>query len=110
MPSLAPVTPRAASRALEPARAPQGESAAASTPDVRPLPAKPPAEATLARKVAPGLAIAASSIVLTLLDRVYASATGEVFSLGPLRTSSVAALLLLGGLAYAGRALLTARR
>ena len=109
-PSLAPVTPRAAgSRAVEPLSATAGEPSPAQAR----LPAvasKPPAETPLARRMAPGLAIAASSIVLTLLSRVYASATGEVFSLGPIRTSSVAAVLLLGGLAYAGRALLTARR
>lgn len=110
VPSLAPVTPRAApSRALEPSRAAPGEPAL-PVPMPTSVTAKPLAEPPLARRLAPGLAIAASSIVLTLLDRVYAAATGEVFSLGPIRTSAVAALLLLGGLGYAGRVLLAARR
>ena len=105
VPSLAPMTPRAALRTTDPARV-----TSSAPPEPRPVVSQPPVERTLARRVAPGLGIAASSIVLTLLDRVYASATGEVFSLGPLRTSQLAAALLLGGLAYAGRELLTARR
>jgi hypothetical protein len=44
--------------------------------------------------------------LLTLLDRVYAAIHGEVFSLGPLRTSTLAALLLVVGLGLAGRELL----
>jgi hypothetical protein len=53
---------------------------------------------TLARQLAPGIAMAAASVVLTLLDHVYASYSGEVFSIGPLRTTWIAALLLVGGL------------
>jgi serine/threonine protein kinase len=109
MPSLAPLSPRAAGRALEPPAAPAAGSSSAP-PVVRTTAStKPSVEPTLARKLAPGLAVAGSSIVLTLLDRAYAAATGEVFSLGPVRTSSIAALLLLGGLALAGRELLARR-
>jgi serine/threonine-protein kinase len=59
------------------------------------VPSSPP---TLARRLAPGIAMAAGSVVLTLLDHVYASFSGEVFSIGPLRTTWIAALLLVGGL------------
>jgi hypothetical protein len=55
---------------------------------------------TLARRLAPGVAMAASSVVLTVLDHVYASLSGEVFSIGPLRTTWIAGLLLLGGVGF----------
>jgi hypothetical protein len=58
------------------------------------------------RRLVPGLAVAGSSIVLTLLDRIYVAVTGEVFTLGPLKTSMVAAVLLVGGLALGGREVL----
>jgi len=66
-----------------------------------------PVEHALARRLLPGSALVASSILLTALDRVYASAAGEVFTLGPVRTSWVAAALLLGGLALCTRELLS---
>jgi serine/threonine-protein kinase len=73
----------------------------------RPPPPPPRKElAPLGRRLIPGLAVAGSSIVFTLLDRVYAAVTGEIFTLGPLKTSALAAVLLLGGLALAGRELL----
>lgn len=64
---------------------------------------------SLARRLAPGGALAASSIVLTLLDRAYAASTGEVFALGPLRTSWIAAALLVGGLGWCARELFSQR-
>ena len=67
-------------------------------PVVMPKHAPPSAPPTLARRLFPGVAMAAGSVVLTLLDHVYASYSGEVFSLGPLRTTWIAALLLIGGL------------
>jgi hypothetical protein len=75
-------------------------------PPPRSSPTPPKAPIPLARRLLPGLAVAGSSIVLTLLDRVYAAVAGEVFTLGPLKTSMLAALLLLGGLALVGRELL----
>jgi serine/threonine-protein kinase len=65
---------------------------------------------TLARRLAPGIAMAAGSVVLTLLDRVYASVSGEVFSIGPLRTGWIAALLLVGGLGLVAMRLVAARQ
>jgi eukaryotic-like serine/threonine-protein kinase len=69
-------------------------------------PARAKALEPLARRVVPGLAVAGSSIGLTLLDRIYVAITGEVFALGPLKTSMVAGVLLVVGLALAGRELL----
>jgi serine/threonine-protein kinase len=60
----------------------------------RPVPSAPP---TLARRLLPGIAMAAASVLLTLLDHIYASFSGEVFSIGPLRTTWIAVLLLVGG-------------
>jgi serine/threonine protein kinase len=68
---------------------------------------RPPAARSLLRRLAPGLSLASASVVLTMLDRVYAASAGEVFSLGPLRTSWVAAALLLGGLGLCARELFT---
>ena len=61
----------------------------------------------MTQRLVPGLALVASSIVLTLLDRLYAAFAGEVFTLGPLRTSYVAAALLVGGLGLVVRELLS---
>jgi hypothetical protein len=80
-----------------------------SRPPPPPVSSPPPrgkAPAPLVRRLVPGLAVAGSSIVLTLLDRIYVAVTGEVFTLGPLKTSMVAAVLLVGGLALGGREVL----
>jgi serine/threonine-protein kinase len=99
--SLAPVTPRPA-RPEPASRPPDPQSS--SPPATR---ASAPVERPLARRLLPGSALVASSILLTALDRVYASAAGEVFTLGPVRTSWVAAALLLGGLGLCVRELLS---
>jgi serine/threonine-protein kinase len=100
-PSLAPVTPRPARPAL--ATRPS-DSRSSPAPAAR---ASEPREPSLARRLLPGSALVLSSIVLTVLHRVYASASGEVFSLGPVRTSWLAAALLLGGLGLCARELLS---
>jgi len=64
-------------------------------------------ERSLLRRLMPGLALAATSVVLTMLDRAYAASAGEVFSLGPLHTSWIAAALLVGGLGLCARELFT---
>lgn len=64
-----------------------------------------PVRKPLLRRLMPGAGLVLASVVLTFLDRVYAAATGEVFSFGPLRTSYVAAALLVLGLALAVREL-----
>jgi hypothetical protein len=70
----------------------------------------PTAPPTLARRLAPGLALAAASVVLTLLDHLYAAMSGEVFSLGPFRTTWIAALLLAGGVALVAMRLAALRQ
>jgi len=76
---------------------------------LQPSPVPPSAPPTLARRLAPGLGAVVASIVLTVLDRVYAASTGEVFSLGPLKTSLLAGLLFVGGLVLVGRELWSER-
>ncbi|HEX6275964.1 MAG TPA: protein kinase [Polyangiaceae bacterium] len=110
-PTLAPASTPAHGSSAPPstAQAPAGisldpgsgrqQKADLSAPVVMPRPSVATAPPTLARQLAPGIALAAASVVLTLLDRIYASMSGEVFSLGPLRTTWIAALLLAGGVA-----------
>jgi len=107
-PSLAPSSLRPSPPPAEPPKPPNGDRA--STPSlVRPSSSQPPVERSLTQRLAPGLAVAASSIALTLLDRLYAAFAGEVFSLGPVRTSWLAAALLVGGLGLVVRELLSGR-
>ena len=96
-PAVAP--PRSAST-------PDGELPAVAMPRP-PVPSAPP---TLARQLAPGVAMAAASVVLTVLDHVYASVSGEVFSIGPLRTTWIAVLLLVGGLGLVAMRLVALRQ
>jgi serine/threonine-protein kinase len=102
-PSLAPLTPRPASRPepteRKPAVAEGSPAPPLSRPSVR-------VERTLGRRLVPGVALAVTSVLLTLLDRAYAAAAGEVFSLGPVRTSWIAAALLLGGVGWCARELM----
>jgi hypothetical protein len=73
----------------------------------RAVPSAPP---TLARRLAPGIAMAVGSVVLTLLDHLYASVSGEVFAIGPLRTTWIAVLLLVGGVGLVAVRLVTLRQ
>ncbi len=82
-------------------QAPPGEQQAVQRHST-PAPSVPP---SLARRLAPGLGAVVASIALTALDRIYASSTGEVFSLGPIKTSLVAGLLFVAGLVLVGREL-----
>jgi hypothetical protein len=110
MPSRSPAP--AAAPLVSPAGAPplsvpaaQDAARRSSRPPPAPLVIAKPAvaPASLARRLAPGLGIAAGSIVVTLLASVYAAATSEVFSLGPIKASTIAALLLVVGLGLAAR-------
>jgi serine/threonine protein kinase len=101
-PSLAPISPRAGLRA-EPPPAREDDPGRSAPPVSRPAPPEP--KRTLMRRLTPGLALAGASIVLTVLDRIYASVAGEVFSLGPMRTSWLAAALLVAGLGLCAREL-----
>jgi eukaryotic-like serine/threonine-protein kinase len=65
-------------------------------------PSPPPAAAVdqpLFRRLAPGIVLVALSIVITIADQTYASATGEVFSLGPIRPTWIAGVSMLAGVA-----------
>jgi serine/threonine-protein kinase len=94
--SLSPAPPPMATPSLQPlSRDPAGVELRAAV--AMPRPVVPSAPPTLARKLAPGVAMAVASVLLTVLDHVYASFSGEVFSIGPLRTPWIAALLLVGG-------------
>jgi eukaryotic-like serine/threonine-protein kinase len=106
-PSLAPLSVRATPLAAEPPKAPDAERA--SIPGLARPSSQPPAEASLTKRLLPGAGLAVASILLTLLDRIYAAFAGEVFSLGPLRTSWLAAALLVGGIGLIARELLTRR-
>ncbi|HWP05453.1 MAG TPA: serine/threonine-protein kinase [Polyangiaceae bacterium] len=105
-PSLAPLSPRAAPK-LPDSPPPDAGERTSAPPVVRTSTPLPESEPPLLRRLAPGLALAASSIVLTLLDRMYAAFAGEVFTLGPVRTSWLAAALLVGGIGLAARELLS---
>jgi serine/threonine protein kinase len=110
-PALGLPAPRHAPGAAAPLRPPQtmAEAIRSSRPPPPPVSPRPPPQkepVPLARRLVPGLAVAGSSVVLTLLDRVYVAVAGEVFTLGPLKTSMVAAVLLVGGLALTGREVL----
>lgn len=94
--SPVPPSPRSPAGHPEPMMAPPAGRVSATTEVDR---KSPKAELSVMRRLGPGLAVASSSIVITLLDRAYAAVTGEVFTLGPLRTSWIAGLLLLAGLA-----------
>jgi serine/threonine-protein kinase len=73
----------------------------------RSVPSVPP---TLARRLAPGVSLAGASVLLTLLDRLYAATSGEVFSLGPIRTTWIAAVLLAAGVGLVGLRLVALRQ
>jgi len=105
-PSLAPLSPRPGLKGPDSPLPPAGDRNSAP-PVVRPSTPLPEPDPPLVRRLAPGLALAAGSIVLTLLDRMYAAFAGEVFTLGPFRTSWLAAALLVGGLGLVTRELLS---
>jgi hypothetical protein len=111
VPSLAPVSPRPGLRAEAQAAHADGTKAGSAPPlRTQPEHAGPfrqrPLERPLLLRLVPGAALVAASVLLTVLDRVYAAATGEVFSLGPLHTSWLTVALLLGGLGWCARELL----
>jgi len=111
VPASSAASPRLSSRppAVAPGRSastPDGELPAVAMPRA-PVPSAPP---TLARQLAPGIAMATASVVLTVLDHVYASVSGEVFSIGPLRTTWIAVLLLVGGLGLVAMRLVALRQ
>jgi eukaryotic-like serine/threonine-protein kinase len=76
------------------------------------MPRSPPPveiERSLALRLVPAFAVGGASVALTLFDRVYAAVQGEVFTLGPLRTTWIVGILFLAALALAVRELLSRR-
>ena len=71
------------------------------------MPAQPEQrpEAPLSRRLAPGIVLLCASIILTVVDQTYAGSSGEVLTVGPLRATWLAALLMLAGVTALGLAL-----
>lgn len=56
-------------------------------------------DATLVQRLLPGGLVLGGAIVVTILDQVYSAVSGEIFTIGPLRTSVLAGLVMLLGVA-----------
>jgi len=56
-------------------------------------------DATLVQRLLPGGVVLGGAIVVTILDQVYSAVSGEVFTIGPLRTSVLAGLVMVLGVA-----------
>jgi eukaryotic-like serine/threonine-protein kinase len=56
-----------------------------------------PPHASLVERLLPGGALLGSAILVTILDQVYSSISGQVFTIGPLRTSVLAGLVMAVG-------------
>jgi hypothetical protein len=59
----------------------------------------PEAEATILERLLPGLVILGGAVLVTILDQVYAAIAGSVFELFGLRTSVLAGLMMVAGIA-----------
>jgi hypothetical protein len=55
--------------------------------------------ATLVERLLPGGLVLGGAILVTILDQVYTAVSGEIFTIGPLRTSVLAGLVMLLGVA-----------
>lgn len=55
--------------------------------------------ATLVERLLPGGLVLGGAILVTILDQVYSAVSGEIFTIGPLRTSVLAGLVMLLGVA-----------
>ena len=53
--------------------------------------------ATLVERLLPGGLVLGGAILVTILDQVYTAISGEIFTIGPLRTSVLAGLVMLLG-------------
>lgn len=60
---------------------------------------KPEADATLIQRMAPGLLVLGSAVLVTVLDQIYTAILGEVFTIASLRSSILAGLMMLVGIA-----------
>lgn len=60
---------------------------------------RPSADASLAQRLLPGGLVLGGAILVTILDQVYSAVSGEIFSIAGLRTSAVAGLFMVVGIA-----------
>ena len=58
----------------------------------------PSTRGTLLWRLLPGLIVLGGAVLVTVLDQLYSAITGEIFSVGPLRSGVVAGVLLVVGL------------
>jgi serine/threonine protein kinase len=55
-------------------------------------------DATLFQRLLPGGALLGGAILVTISDQIYSAISGQVFSMGPLRTSVLAGVAMLAGI------------
>jgi eukaryotic-like serine/threonine-protein kinase len=84
----------AASQSLRPSATSAAPAAARATP-ARPVIVE---DEPVIRKITPGLVLVGLSIFVTIADQAYSAATSEMFTLGSLRATWIAAVLLVAGL------------
>jgi eukaryotic-like serine/threonine-protein kinase len=90
----APLPPAAAVPPVSRAAAPA--TAARPEPEFQRRLAAPP-HATLVERLLPGGLVLAGALLVTILDQVYSAVSGEVFTLGPLRSSVIAGFAMVVG-------------
>jgi hypothetical protein len=101
-PSVPPVAPHATSQPPVSRGTAQPLSGRAGLPPEEPrlglsLAASP--GASLVERLLPGGLVLGAAILVTILDQVYSAVSGEVFTIGPLRTSVLAGLVMVVGVA-----------
>jgi len=88
------------SRGASPLPAARGASLQpAPSPAARKLRLAAAPDATLVERLLPGGAVLCGAILVTILDQVYSTVSGEIFTIGPLRTSVLAGLTMVLGVA-----------
>ncbi len=101
--SAAPISPRA--EAVPRHSAPPSLRSTHATPKSAfrpPLPELPPEPKTLVQRILPGLILVGASILLTIIDQAYSAATSEMLTVGSLRATWIAAILLFIGIGLIG--------
>ncbi|HEY6079918.1 MAG TPA: hypothetical protein VIW29_13985, partial [Polyangiaceae bacterium] len=58
----------------------------------------PSTRGSLSWRLLPGLVVVGVAVLVILLDQLYSGITGEIFSVGPLRSGVVAGVLMVAGL------------
>jgi hypothetical protein len=100
-PSVPPVAPHTASLPPVSRATPQAPHAggAGLVPEEPRFQFKLAAEphATLVERLLPGGLVLGGAILVTILDQVYSAVSGQVFTIGPLRTSVLAGLVMVAG-------------